>query len=137
MTTDTAKSYDARYEEGLKRYEAGEPLEALLPIFVTLRQEKPDVRVSVALSWLYTLSGDKAKALHYCREAKGVPQGRYNHALALLTFGEKGVREKLDEALRMGGEEGRQDAVENLKDAIAKKGGHYPAAQKLLGWLTA
>ena len=24
-----------------------------------------------------------------------------------------------------------------LKDAIAKKGGHYPAAQKLLGWLNA
>jgi hypothetical protein len=64
-----------------------------------------------------------------------VPQGKYNHALALLTFKEKGVREKLDEAYRMGGEEGRKDALENLQDAIKRKGGVYPAAEKMHKWL--
>lgn len=135
MTTEAQLSYDERYEKGLERYEAGDPIESLIPYFQQLRQEKFDVRVSVALSWLYTLAGQKERALHYCKEAKGVPQGKYNHALALLTFKEKGVREKLEEAYQMGGEEGRKDAIENLEDAIKRKGGHYPAAQKLVSWL--
>ena len=135
MTTEAQLSYDERYEKGLECYEAGDPIESLIPYFQQLRQEKFDIRVSVALSWLYTMAGQKERALHYCKEAKGVPQGKYNHALALLTFKEKGVREKLEEAYQMGGEEGRKDAIENLEDAIKRKGGHYPAAQKLVAWL--
>jgi hypothetical protein len=134
-TVEVAQGYDERYEAGLARYEAGAPLSALIPVFVALRQEAFDVRVSVALGWLYTLSGDKERALRFCKEAKSVPQGRYNHALALLTFNEKGVRQKLEEAYQLGGEESRLDAIDNLKDAIARKGGVYPAAQKMLGWL--
>jgi hypothetical protein len=134
MTTETL-SYDERYTKGLERYEAGESIDALIPEFQQLRQEKFDIRVSVALSWLYTLAGQKERALFYCKEAKGVPQGKYNHALALLTFKEKGVREKLEEAYQMGGEEGRKDAIDNLKDAIKRKGGVYPAADKMIKWL--
>lgn len=135
MTTDSALSYDERYAKGLERYEAGEAFDQLIPVFQELRKEKFDIRVAVALSWLYTLAGQKDRALTYCKEAKGVPQGKYNHALALLTFNEKGVREKLDEAYQMGGEEGRKDAIENLNDAIKRKGGVYPAAEKMLKWL--
>lgn len=135
MTTDSALSYDERYAKGIERYEAGEAIEALIPTFAELRKEKFDVRVAVALSWLYTLAGQKDRAMMYAKEAKGVPQGKYNHALALLTFNEKGVREKLDEAYQMGGEEGRKDAIENLTDAIKRKGGVYPAAEKMLKWL--
>lgn len=135
MTTDAATSYDERYEEGLKRYEEGATPEEMIPHFQALRKEKFDIRVAVALSWLYTLAGKKDLALHYAKEAKAVPQGKYNHALALLTFKEKGVREKLEEAYQMGGEEGRKDAIENLEDAIKRKGGVYPAATKMLTWL--
>ncbi len=135
MSTDTALSYDERYTKLLERYESGEPPEALIPEFQQLRLEHADIRVAVALSWLYTLAGQKERALHYAKEAKGVPQGKYNHALALLTFKEKGVREKLDEAYRMGGEEGRKDAIDNLQDAIKRRGGVYPAAEKMLKWL--
>ena len=135
MSTDTQLTYDERYEQGIQRYEANEPIEALIPYFQQMRTEKFDVRVAVALSWLYTLAGQKDRAMYYAKEAKGVPQGKYNHALALLTFKEKGVREKLDEAYAMGGEEGRKDAIENLQDAIKRKGGAYPAAEKMLKWL--
>jgi hypothetical protein len=135
MTTDSALSYDERYAKGIERYEAGEAIDALIPTFAELRKEKFDVRVAVALSWLYTLAGQKDRAMMYAKEAKGVPQGKYNHALALLTFNEKGVREKLEEAYQMGGEEGRKDAIENLQDAIKRKGGVYPAAEKMLKWL--
>jgi hypothetical protein len=135
MTTDSALSYDDRYAKGIERYEAGESIDALIPTFAELRREKFDVRVAVALSWLHTLAGQKDRAMLYAKEAKGVPQGKYNHALALLTFNEKGVREKLEEAYQMGGEEGRKDAIENLQDAIKRKGGVYPAAEKMLKWL--
>jgi hypothetical protein len=135
MTTETELSYDERYEKGLQRYEAGEPIEELIPVFQKLRTELFDVRVAVALSWLYVLAGQKDRALHYAKEAKGVPQGKYNHALALLAFKEKGVREKLDEAYAMGGEEGRKDAIENLQDAVKRKGGAFPAAEKMIKWL--
>lgn len=137
MTVETAvpPEYDQRYEALLGRYESGEAMDALIPEFVALRRERPDLRVAVALSWLYTLTGKRDEALRYSREAKGVAQGRYNHALALLTFNEKGVREKLEEAYRLGGEQGRQDAIENLKDAIKRKGGLFPAATKMVQWL--
>lgn len=133
MTTPTTED---RYQEGLKRYEDGAPLEEVLAWFQDLYRESPnDVRVIVSLSWLHTLLGHKEPALRFSKLAKGTPQGRYNHALALLTFKEKGVREKLEEAVNMGGHEGLHDAMENLEEAIQRKGGSYPAAEKLLGWL--
>ena len=135
MTTESATTYDDRYTKGLERYEAGDPLDQVIAHFMEMRKEKFDVRVAVALSWLFTLHGEKDRAMLYCKEAKSVPQGKYNHALALLTFKEKGVREKLEEAYQMGGEEGRKDAIENLNDAIKRKGGVYPAADKMLKWL--
>ncbi|MNY01361.1 hypothetical protein D3C86_1338890 [compost metagenome] len=133
MTTQTT---EGRYEEGLKRYEEGAPLEEVLAHFQALYKDTPnDVRVIVSLSWLHILLGNKAEALAFSKAAKGTAQGRYNHALALLTFKEKGVREKLDEAIRMGGHEGMHDAMANLEDAIQRKGGDFPAAQKLLAWI--
>ncbi|MEB3284296.1 MAG: hypothetical protein VKN33_03305 [Candidatus Sericytochromatia bacterium] len=135
MTSEATLSYDARYEALIERYEAGAPIEELIPQFQTMRQEQADLRISVALSWLYILAGQKDRAIHYCKEAKSIPQGRYNHALALLTFKEKGVRDKLEEAYRLGGDEGRKDAMDNLQDAIRRKGGMYPAAEKMLAWL--
>ncbi|MEB3198792.1 MAG: hypothetical protein VKP62_16485 [Candidatus Sericytochromatia bacterium] len=135
MTAPTAVDFDQRYQTLLERYEAGAAPQELVLEFQKLRQERADVRVSVALGWLYILTGQKERALHFCREAKAVPQGRYNHALALLVFNEKGVRDKLDEAYRLGGDEGRKDAIENLNDAIKRKGGVFPAAEKMLRWL--
>ena len=136
MSESTATTtYDARYEEGIARYESGEAAEALITHFQQLRKEKFDIRVSVALSWLYTLTGKKDLALHYCKEAKSVPQGKYNHALALLAFKEKGVREKIEEAYRLGGSEGLRDAMENLDEAIKRRGGVYPEAERLLKYL--
>ncbi len=127
---------EERYDEGLKLYESGAPLEEVLKFFQDLRKDAPnDVRLAVSLSWLNILLGNKEPAIRYAKEAKAVAQGRYNHALALLTFGEKGVREKLFEAIELGGHDGMHDAVENLQDAIQKKGGSFPAAEKMIRWI--
>ncbi len=127
---------EERYEEGLKLYESGAALEDVLKFFQDLRKDVPnDVRVAVSLSWLNILLGNKEPAIRYAKEAKNTAQGRYNHALALLAFGEKGVREKLIEAVELGGHDGMHDAVENLQDAIQKKGGSFPAAEKMIRWI--
>lgn len=127
---------EERYEEGLKQYESGAALEEVLKFFQELRKDAPnDVRIAVSLSWLNILLGNKEPAIRYAKEAKATAQGRYNHALALLAFGEKGVREKLIEAVELGGHDGMHDALENLQDAIAKKGGNFPAAEKMIRWI--
>lgn len=132
----TKHAVDTRYEEGLSMYEQGAPLDHVLAHFQALAKDAPgDARIAVSLSWLHTLQGNKTEALHWSKLAKNTAQGRFNHALALLTFGEKGVRQKLEEAIRMGGPDGVKDAIENLEEAVARKGGSYPAAEKLIAWL--
>lgn len=133
MTTSTT---EGRYELGLQRYEDGAPLEEVLALFQELYQETPnDVRVAVSLSWLHILMGNRDQAILFSRKAKGTAQGLFNHALALLTFKEKGVREKFEEAVHFGGHEAMHDAMENLQDAIKRKDGVYPAAEKMMQWL--
>lgn len=132
----TPAMVDAEYEAGIKLYDEGAPLGDVLAHFERLKDAAPgDVRMAVSLSWLYILTGNKAKALAYCRLARGTAQGRFNFVLAYLEFGEKGVREKFEEAVAGGGHEGVHDAVANLQDAIKRKGGSFPAAEKMLRWL--
>lgn len=133
MTTETT---EGRYEAGLQLYEDGKPLDEVLKHFQGLYRDTPqDTRVAVSLSWLHLLLGHKDEAIAFAKRAKGTAQGRYNHALALLTFKEKGVREKLEEAVEMGGHDGLHDAIANLEDAIQRKGGSYPAAEKMIAWI--
>ena len=132
----TTAAIDAEYEAGIKLYDEGAPLSDVLVHFERLKDAAPtDVRVAVSLSWLYILAGDRAQALTYCRQVRGTAQGRFNQVLAYLEFGEKGVREKFEEAVSSGGHEGIHDAIANLQDAIKRKGGSFPAAQKMLRWL--
>lgn len=129
------KSFEERYDEGLKLYTDGAPLEEVLAYFNELRLEANDIRVFVSLSWLHILLGHKEQAFTYLKEAKKTIQGQYNYVLALLTFGGTGVRERFETAVDNGGTEGISDAIENLEDAIQRKGGSYPAAEKMLRWL--
>ncbi len=132
LTTDI----DTDYEAGLELYDEGKPLAEVLAHFEELRRKAPtDVRVAVSLGWLHILLGNKQKALLYCREAKGTVQGRFNLVLAYLAFGEKGVRERFEEALGSSDHDGLHDAMHNLDDAIARKGGSFKPAEKMLAWL--
>jgi len=134
--TQVMTEIDSEYEAGLKLYDENKPLEEVLAFFEDLRHKAPtDVRVAVSLGWLHILLGNKQKALAYCREAKGTAQGRFNLALAYLTFGEKGVREKFEEALHASDHEGLHDAMANFQDAIVRKGGSFKPAEKMLGWI--
>ncbi len=132
----TTAAIDAGYEAGIKLYDEGAPLMDVVTHFERLQLQAPtDVRIAVSLSWLHILLGNKAKALNYCRQARSTAQGRFNQVLAYLEFHEKGVRERFEEAVDEAGHEGIHDAIANLEDAIKRKGGTFPAAAKMLGWL--
>ena len=134
--TQATTSIDTEYEAGLKLYDDGTPLEDVLAHFEDLRKKAPtDVRIAVSLGWLHILLGNKQKALAYTREAKHTAQGRFNIVLAYLAFGEKGVRERFEEALGSSDHDGLHDAMHNLKDAIARKGGSFKPAEKMLAWI--
>ncbi len=134
--TQVSTGIDAEYETGLKLYDEGRPLAEVLAFFEDLRKKAPtDVRISVSLGWLHILLGNKQKAILYTREAKGTVQGRFNLVLAFLAFGEKGVRERFEEALAMSDHDGLHDAMANLEDAIERMGGRYKPAEKMLAWL--
>lgn len=134
--TQVSTAIDADYEAGLKLYDEGKPLEEVLAFFEDLRAKAPtDVRISVSLGWLNILLGNKQKAILFTKEAKGTVQGRFNLVLAYLAFGEKGVRERFEEAVAMSDHDGLHDAMANLEDAIARKGGTYKPAEKMLAWL--
>ncbi|MEB3187015.1 MAG: hypothetical protein VKP72_06210 [bacterium] len=132
----TAPTVEDRIQTALEHYEQGVELAACLAEFEALRKDAPtDPRVIIGLGWLHILLGNKSQAMSFCRAAKNLPQGRYNMALAMLTFGEKGVRDVFLKAIEMGGHEGLHDAVHNLEDAIARRGGDFPAAKKMLAWI--
>lgn len=135
MTTITREQLDEKYARGIKRYEEGAPLAELLPYFEELRKIAPgDVRLSISLGWLHMLLGHQQEAFAFNREARNLPQGRFNLALACLTFGEKGFRQHFEAAMNMG-HEAIHDAIDNLEDAIQRKGGSYPAAEKMLRYI--
>lgn len=132
---DATKSFEEQYSEGIKLYTDGAPLEEVLAYFNELAKYSRDIRIAVSLSWLHILLGNKDKAMAYVKEAKRTTQGKYNLVLALLTFGGSGVRERFEQAVDEGGMEGINDAIENLEDAIARKGGSFKPAEKMLCWL--
>lgn len=135
-STEAPMDLEQAYEAGLQRYLAGDPLAEVLADFEAMARQHPrDPRIILSLSWLYTLEGHKEPALRYAKQARTSAQGRFNQVLAMLTFGEKGVRDKFEEAYHTAQPDEIQDAVDNLNDALARKGGQYPAATKMLDWL--
>lgn len=134
--TQVSTAIDAEYEAGLKLYDEGNSLDEVLLFFEDLRKKAPtDVRISVSLGWLHILLGNKQKAMLYTREARGTVQGRFNLVLAYLAFGEKGVRDRFEDAVANSDHDGLHDAMANLEDAIGRKGGTFKPAEKMLAWL--
>lgn len=135
-STEAPQDLEQAYEAGLRRYLDGDPLGEVLADFEALARLHPrDPRLVLSLSWLYTLEGHKEPALQYAKLARTSAQGRFNQVLAMLTFGEKGVRDRFEEAYHSAHPDEIQDAIDNLNDALARKGGQYPAATKMLDWL--
>lgn len=101
-----AETIEALFDQGLERYQAGEPASDLIPIFKEVCDRSPKSSSAwTCLSWLYLLDKKPTQA---CKAAKTAvklnpqdAQARINLAVALLETAQKGVREQVDAAAQL------------------------------------
>jgi tetratricopeptide (TPR) repeat protein len=98
MTTTTVEDL---FNQGLERYNAGEAVETLIPVFkdVCDRAQRNSPALT-CLAWLYLLEGKPTLALKAAQKAIKLnpqdPQARINLVMAMLDTNQKGVRPHIE-----------------------------------------
>jgi tetratricopeptide (TPR) repeat protein len=98
MTTTTVEDL---FNQGLERYNAGEAVETLIPVFkdVCDRAQRNSPALT-CLAWLYLLEGKPNLALKAAQKAIKLnpqdPQARINLVMAMLDTNQKGVRPHIE-----------------------------------------
>jgi tetratricopeptide (TPR) repeat protein len=98
MTTTTVEDL---FNQGLERYNAGEAVETLIPVFkdVCDRAQRNSPALT-CLAWLYLLEGKPILALKAAQKAIKLnpqdPQARINLVMAMLDTNQKGVRPHIE-----------------------------------------
>lgn len=129
------------FEEGLKRYQAGEEPETLLPVFQDICDRAPkNASAWACVAWLYLLMDKPKNALKAAQKSVKLdatsPQSRINLALALLDSGEKGVRPHIQvvQQIMTLDADIRQDIEENIEDGLNRKP-DWDSLKRIKSWL--
>ncbi|GFE69184.1 M48 family metallopeptidase [Chroococcus sp. FPU101] len=129
------------FEEGLKRYQAGEEPETLLPVFEDICNRAPkNASAWACVAWLYLLMDKPKNALKAAQKSVKLdatsPQSRINLALALLDSGEKGVRPHIQvvQQIMTLDADIRQDIEENIEDGLNRKP-DWDSLKRIKSWL--
>lgn len=137
-----SESINELYDQGLERYQAGEPIEDLIPYFRELRDRAPkNSAVWCSLAWLYLLADKPNSALKAAQKSvkldKQAPQARINLAIALLEAQKSGVREHIDAAEEIMGVSSqlREEIIQNLDDGLARKP-DWKAVIRVKNWIS-
>jgi len=137
-----SESINELYEQGLEKYQGGEPIEDLINYFRDLRDRAPkNSAVWCSLAWLYLLADKPNSALKAAQKSvkldKQAPQARINLAIALLEAGKSGVREQIDAAQEIIGMSSqlREEVIKNLDDGLAKKP-DWKAVTRVKNWIS-
>ena len=135
-------SINELYDQGLEKYQAGEPIEDLIAYFSDLRDRAPkNSAVLCSLAWLYLLADKPNAALKVAQKSvkfdKQAPQARINLAIALLESGKSGVREQIEAAQEIIGlsSQLREEIIQNLDDGLARKP-DWKAVNRVKNWLS-
>ena len=135
-------SINELYDQGLEKYQAGEPIEDLIAYFSDLRDRAPkNSAVLCSLAWLYLLADKPNAALKVAQKSvkfdKQAPQARINLAIALLESGKSGVREQIEAAQEIIGlsSQLRDEIIKNLDDGLARKP-DWKAVNRVKNWLS-
>lgn len=96
-----SQSVEELFQEGIRRYQSGERVQDLLPVFEQVCQEAPKTAAAwTCLSWLYLLEANPQKALKAAQAAVKLDpvdaQPRINLTLAMLELGKTGVRQEVE-----------------------------------------
>ena len=128
------------FKEGLDRYQAGESVETLIPIFREVcDRAKRNSPAWTCLAWLYLLADKPNPAYKAAQKAVKLnpedPQARVNLAIAMLETGQKGVRAHIEVAQQLIlVSELREEVKQNFADGLERKP-NWPKLQRVKAWL--
>ncbi|WP_218079481.1 tetratricopeptide repeat protein [Anthocerotibacter panamensis] len=116
------------FNEGFARYQAGEPVEGVIPLFTDLSLQEPEEQsIWVCLSWLYLLADQPVEAARTARKAvfldRDSAQAHINLALALTDSKQQGVNYHLLQATELLKTYPDQlpDVQENFQEALKRR----------------
>ena len=119
---------EALFDEGLKRYQAGEAAATLIPVFQEVCDRAPkNSSAWTCLAWLYLLESKPKSAYKAAMKAVKLnpddPQARVNLVAAMLETGQKGVRSHVDrtQSLIMAVSELADEVKQNCDDGLNRK----------------
>lgn len=135
------QSTESLFEQGIERYNAGEPVGDLIPIFKQVCDAAPKSSAAfTCLAWLYLL--DDQNTLAYKTAQKAVklnpqdPQARVNLAIALLETGKKGVRDHIEVASQVMAvsSELREEVQKSVEEGLRRKQ-PWKSLERVKKWL--
>lgn len=129
------------FQRCIRRYESGEPAQALIPAFESICKGSPKAAAAwTCLSWLYLLEGQAAKALKAAQTAVKLDpvdaQPRVNLTLAMLELKKTGVRQQVEVIQQILVRDPEQ--IDGIKSNLAEGGKRRPAwpqLSKIHHWL--
>jgi predicted Zn-dependent protease len=134
------ETVEALFEQGIERYQAGEPVANLIPLFkeVCDRSAKSSPAWT-CLAWLYLLDNKPTQAYKAAQKAVKLnpqdPQARINLAIAMLETAQKGVRQHVEIAAQLVAvPELREEVERNFEDGLQRKP-DWKSLNRVQSWL--
>ncbi|NET48755.1 MAG: hypothetical protein F6K09_08525, partial [Merismopedia sp. SIO2A8] len=119
------QTVEALFDEGLARYQNGEDIKVLIPVFKEVCDRAPKSSPAwTCLSWLYLLADKPITTYKAAQKAVKMkpddPQARITLSMAMLDTDRKGVRKHVDIAQQvvMAVPELKEEVEKNFKDGL-------------------
>lgn len=135
------KTPEELFQEGFERYQAGEDVNTLIPVFKEICDRAPkNSNAWTSLAWLYLLADQPTQALNAAKLAVKLnshdPQARVNLAVAMLDLGRTGVRSHVELAgqLILADADWQKEVQKNFEDGLTRKP-NWKSLVKVQNWL--
>ncbi|TVU54581.1 MAG: hypothetical protein EA414_06120 [Arthrospira sp. PLM2.Bin9] len=122
------KTTEELFKEGFERYQAGESMDTLIPVFREVCDRSPkNSNAWTSLAWLYLLDNKPSAAYKAAKLAVKLnphdPQARVNLAVSMLELKKPGVRPHVEMAQQMimVDSEWLEEVKRNLEDGLTRK----------------
>lgn len=135
------ETVEVLFDQGIERYNAGESIATLLPVFKDICDRAPkNSSAWTCLAWLYLLDNKPSQAYKAAQKAVKLnpqdPQARVNLAIAMLETAQTGVRQHVELAgqIMMAAPELREEVERNFADGLSRKP-DWKSLSRVKNWL--
>lgn len=135
------ETVEVLFDQGIERYNAGESVATLLPVFKDICDRAPkNSSAWTCLAWLYLLDNKPSQAYKAAQKAVKLnpqdPQARVNLAIAMLETAQTGVRQHVELAgqIMMAAPELREEVERNFADGLSRKP-DWKSLSRVKNWL--